>query len=46
MPEIRTRLRPLLLLLVACAVAVTSLGGPAAATGPARRPRIDQLLKR
>ena len=38
MPEIRTRLRPLLLLLMACAVAVTSLGGPAAAArrDPAR----------
>ena len=50
MPEIRTRLRPLFLLLVACAVAVTSLGGPAAAAGAGtdrgqKNPRIDHLLK-
>ena len=43
MPEIRARLRPLLLLLVACAVAVTSLGGPAAASSS---DRIDQIIKR
>ena len=48
MPEIRTRLRPLLLLLMACAVAVTSLGAPAAAAGPGPGPvdpRIKHLLK-
>ncbi len=48
MPEIRTRLRPLLLLLLACAVAVTSLGAPAAAAGPGPGPvdpRIKHLLK-
>ncbi len=42
MPEIRARLRPLLLL-VACAVALTSVGGPAAASSG---DRIDQLIKR
>jgi beta-N-acetylhexosaminidase len=42
-PEIRNRLRPLLLLLVACSVAVTSLGGPAAASSS---DRIDQLINR
>lgn len=41
MPEIRARLRPLLLL-VACAVALTSVGGPAAASSD----RIDQIIKR
>ena len=43
MPEISTRLRPLLLLVVACSVAVTSLGGPAAAGSS---DRIDQIIKR
>ncbi len=43
MPEIRARLRPLLLLLVACSVAVTSLGGPAAASSS---DRIDQIINR
>ena len=43
MPEIRARLRPLLLLLAACAVALTSVGGPAAASSG---DRIDQLIKR
>jgi beta-N-acetylhexosaminidase len=42
-PEIRARLRPLFLLLVACSVAVTSLGGPAAA---ASSDRIDQIINR
>ena len=42
MPEIRARLRPLLLL-VACAVALTSVGGPASASSG---DRIDQLIKR
>jgi beta-N-acetylhexosaminidase len=42
-PEIRARLRPLLLLLVACAVALTAVGGPAAASSS---DRIDQLIKR
>ena len=42
MPEIRARLRPLLLL-VACSVAVTSVGGPAAASSS---DRIDQIVKR
>ena len=43
MPEIRVRLRPLLLLLVALSVAVTSLGGPAAASSS---DRIDQIINR
>jgi beta-N-acetylhexosaminidase len=42
-PEIRDRLRPLLLLLVACSVVVTSLGGPAAASSS---DRIDQIINR
>jgi beta-N-acetylhexosaminidase len=42
-PEIRARLRPLLLLFVACSVAVTTVGGPAAAS---TSDRIDQLIKR
>lgn len=45
MPEIRTRLRPLLLL-VAFVVAVTSLDGPAAAAGSGHGPRINHLLKK
>ncbi len=42
MPEIRARLRPLLLL-VACALALTSVAGPAAASSS---DRIDQIIKR
>ncbi len=43
MPEIRARLRPLLLVLVACSVAVTSVGGSASASSS---DRIDQIIKR
>jgi beta-N-acetylhexosaminidase len=42
-PAIRARLRPPLLLLVACSFAVTALGGPAAAS---TSDRIDQIINR